>query len=466
MIFNKQKSFPNKSRYYLVIMFIFFVVYLRYFTETLAILPRYFQFLDLVLIIFLIYIFVLWKVSRKSLKQLEFSKILNYYIMVLFISSAINFQRVSLPVLLTYVLLQLGPIAFYIFFMNANFQEIHLRKIIKILFFSAILQLVFAITQIPKALAISADLVSGTFGLNNTQMLSFLSIFVFCLFAYYLCTKNKKILILIGISMFVFFMAGWRALYISLPITVFLVYLLSQKRKRFFTPILTFFLILVTVFYSFFEYSSRFGNTYSYENKNFLNMLRFDYPVYRLGKFKAMLSVIDLYIDQPLTILFGAGPGTYGSRAFRTFYIQYEVKQEVTRGYIQADYSTDVAERYLFPSLIDRFRIGSSTLSSWQSSYVSNFGETGIIGAFLFFGIYFVLFRRLLYIHRNSTDNFSYTVSFGALGAILFLFQISFFDDYIGVFRVSFPVLLLAAITIRNWEIQNLKKKAVSPDEP
>jgi len=457
-------KFENDLNFFIVKLFIISVFFIRFFTETVVILPRALQFLDMGLLVLILIIFLLWFLAGKELRTSGFSGgLFLIYLLLLFLSVIFNIGRMELRVIGSYVLLQLGPMLFFIFFINANFNIEKINKLIKILIYTGIIQIVVSLFQIPKALAVSADFINGTFGWNSTQMLAFLSTFVFCLIASYRMVKQRKlkryILILLAVSFFIFYLASWRALWLSFPATMLIVLYFEKNTSQKLGRILLFASIFLFALNFFFSFTGAKGNTYRYENNTMFQILEFDYDIKDIGKIRALLSVTDLYQDYPLAIIWGTGPGTYGSRAFRTFAVQYGGKTDVTADFVKAGYSSDVAKKYLY-SIYDNFKpaFSSSTINSWQSSYVGMLGETGIFGFLLVAAIYVSTIKRLYRIHKYSFDLYSHALSLGSIGAILFLAQTSFFDDYLGVFRVTFPTWLLIGITFRFWELNKVKK--------
>ncbi|MBN2424638.1 MAG: hypothetical protein JXR46_00490 [Calditrichaceae bacterium] len=459
VIRNSKKKIA-RFNYIILVLYIFAIFYIRFFTENWIILPRIFQFIDLGMVLLTFILIVTWILRGKRLKSNGInSNLLIGYIFILLISSTFNIMRLDPAVLGTYLLLQFGPLVFFVFFLTANFNYIVIKKILKIIFFTAIIQIIFSIFQVPKALAQSPDWINGTFGWNSTQMLCFLSTFLFCVLSYFRVTRNKKyrkiIIFILMFVVFIFYIASWRALWISFPLTIIILFSLAKGGSHKIKQISLIVGIMLIVFSFFYQFTSIYGETYSYENKRIIKYLNFNYKITDIGKVRAFLSVFKMYGENPGTLFWGAGPGTYGSRAYKTFALSYGGKTDVTAGFVKTNYSTDVAEKYLYKYGGDDFRpiTSSSTLHGWQSSYVSLLGETGILGFFFVIGIYISLFKYLYRLHQRSFDPLSYSLTLGLMGSLIFLAQVSIFDDYLATFRVTLPTWMLIAVTIHYFKL-------------
>lgn len=438
----------------LIYSLIFSVVYIRFFTEKIIILPRLFNFLDIGIFIIAVIFLLLQFFKDQKIEIGGIGKLLFFYIIAIIASAYFNGSRIMLKAVGTFLLLQLEAIIFFIFFINAHFDERFIKKIIRILFFSGIIQIIVSILQIPYAINRSPDLVSGTFGVNNSQMSFFLATFTFALLGTYLYNKRNKIfLYLFPLILLIFIAAGFRAMWLFFPFTIFILWSIGKGEKKllqilFLSIIIIFIVTLILPIVGF-------------QTEAFNELFAGDFNFFAIGKVKAFSITVNLLLEDTQTLFLGLGPATFGSRAFKTY---ADLRRNITSGanvtakYISASYMNGVALKYFIPLVHAPTVLGSSTISEPWTSYVSNLAETGIIGTILFFLIYLRMAKFAFKFHKNSSSLIDYSVSIAAIGGIIFLFAMSIFDDWFGSSRVTIPLWLLIGIMYERYKLNYFRK--------
>ena len=157
-------------------------------------------------------------------------------------------------------------------------------------------------------------------------------------------------------------------------------------------------------------------------------------------------TAVDMPAEFPHVNLVGLGPGQYLSRAGLISSGRY-TEQKIP---FLANTLSEPLRKYGFQtwdsyaSNTDRF--GGSTMHRPYFTTLSLYAEFGLVCLFVLL-IYLVILlakmRSLYLVHRRAGDDLSAYVSF-ALGLLLvFLFSISFFDNYLETTQAIFPGLLL-----------------------
>ena len=177
----------QKFHYFIIMATLFVVFYARFFTETLPIFPRVLQTADVAL--FLIQVLLI------SLRMtVIYQKILLKIGLIVIISCAsvlFNFQFVYMPAVFSFIVFIFQPIVFFLFVMHSHLTKSQQYRLLIFLVATFFIQIGVGITQIPQAMTISPDLLSGTFGYNSVQMLFFLCAITFILFTLYLKKETR-----------------------------------------------------------------------------------------------------------------------------------------------------------------------------------------------------------------------------------------------------------------------------------
>lgn len=424
----------------------FIVIYVRYFTEELQVIPRIFQLADKGLFILLIIILLMrYAVNKKKINYVNIKKPLYIYIFVLSLSFLLNFHESSFLYFITAINLQFCGVVFFLYFVNSDFTQIELNKIIGWIFIAAILQIIVGLFQLPQGFNVSPDKVSGTFGNNNSQMVFFIVTFLFGIFASYLYDKSSYIKYL-GLPIIIIFLAAsFRATWLALPISA--LFLTFKSKKIEFRKLLKITAIIMIFLFT-------IGLNFAIQKKEFKEFISFEYSITDLRKVRVFLSSLELFIDHPELSLFGTGPGTYGSRTYRLF-IRGLGDETInpTAGIIKTSGTTPLyARQYLLPALYGK--IFMSTIDSPYTSYLNNLVETGVLGFFSFFGMYFMMFSYASFVLKNYKSRMTFVLSLTLMASLFFLAQMALVDDWFGVERISIPLWMLFALLYKFREIE------------
>lgn len=442
MLPNQHKGELNRFRLYLIALTIFSICYVRFFTEKLVILPRIFQLMDFGVISFLTFILFAWLIKGKKLEGGGLGLLSLFYLLSLMVSTITNFEYVEIKHFISFIFLQLEGVIVFWFIINSNFDFKQTLEIVKWIFWTGIIQIIVSLFQIPSSFKVSPDLVSGTFGFNYSQMISFLVVFSFAIFGSYIYDRRKIFIYLLPFIIIIFLAASFRAVWLSFPITLIMLWFISSnygKGKIIILPALISFAILYS-----------FGSHFANESSGFSKFLKFEYNVKDLGKVRAFIATYYMFADYPGKIFFGTGPGTYGSRTYRTFGAGSDPRVNPTAGLITVQDRSPYMRKYLYPAIGNAPMQFGSTIDSGYTSYNSNLGETGIFGFILFFSIYGIALKNCYAIHKKSLTNvYLFSLSLASIGAIIFIAQMALNDDWFGVSRVTVPIWMFIALTYR-----------------
>src|SRR5579884_2308977 len=205
---------------------LFVVVVIRWFTETLEILPRTLNFADLPLFAFavaLLFCGNYWRLERCRFWQARLSPVVMAFVVWSVLSVAINLvlYGISLVPAIASVTFYLEPIVFALLFLALGWNAQDTKLLTTLLVLLGLLQIPTAALQMPKALAEgNPDLVSGTFGTDNSQMCFLLVVVMSYLAARYFIRRRKVYLLPLPALMAVFYAAGFKALWYALVPTL------------------------------------------------------------------------------------------------------------------------------------------------------------------------------------------------------------------------------------------------------
>jgi O-antigen ligase len=175
-------------------------------------------------------------------------------------------------------------------------------------------------------------------------------------------------------------------------------------------------------------------------------------------------DVASLYGDDPRFVATGTGPGTFSSRAWRTF---AEVgdpasAEGAAQPYAAAltggePYRTDVSDRYVVPRLKTATAVlGSIALSSPFSSYVALLAEVGVIGFVLMVAIYARATLESwriadLSIRTQNTGDPLPALALATFVAFLLLVQMAVLENWWEVARVTVPSWIMLAVCTKEF---------------
>ena len=199
-----------------------------------------------------------------------------------------------------------------------------------------------------------------------------------------------------------------------------------------------------------------------------------DPTFYLKQRLKTIDPVEQLFGDTPHFTIIGTGPGTFSSRAWRTFAVTPDSTTDVTNKYTQKltggrPYHTDVSDKYLLPELRTAAVIsGSHAITSPFWSYLSLLAEVGVPGFALIVGIYVWAFMRSLKmariaIRRAMPGDPLPALLCASLVAFFALLQMAALDNWLEVTRITFITWMLFAVVTKEFNARGLDEDG--PDQ-
>jgi hypothetical protein len=170
----------------------------------------------------------------------------------------------------------------------------------------------------------------------------------------------------------------------------------------------------------------------------------------QLGKVQLIKSLPAVWASRPWAFLFGVGPGTFNSRAYRSIAIvpyQGPGVTDVAAAVVEPFYRSELSGRYIIP-YFERgvFRLSGSNTDAPFTSYVSIPVEVGFLGAIAVFALYFVVSRGLVRSMRSSRDSQERILAAWALVGMLTLLGIALVDNFLEVTRMTLLVWLVVGL--------------------
>ncbi len=437
-----------------ILGFIFTVLTARFFTETISVLPKGIDLIDLA-IIPLILLLALGAKQPQGIDLNVHRRILQLsvgYFFLCILSAAVNFERVHFgPFLLFLFGIMEGPILYLA--MNKLIADKRkfghqVAKFINMMLIIQILVVVF----INYPLLITSgnpDVMSGTFGNNSYQF--------------------TALLIVIGGFLIGRQFANPRSMWYAIGVQFFVIltFLLLQYR----TAVPAFFLsygVLITVLYGgrfmkmmviaipiafvvFIGFRQISRSSLDLKYDDLITLSQDLSVVMEYGKFQSYVNTMVMFGENPVAILFGTGPGTYVSRANYTFTTELQVQSKgvgpiIKKIFGDRDYSADVHNRYILPLYSMDALFGSVQINNPNSSLLAVLAETGLVGLFLMGAIYATVVigsRRYLGYAIARRDPVLLPLASALFIGVVYLCLISPLDNYLEIARVTLPIWLL-----------------------
>jgi hypothetical protein len=448
----------------LILLTLVVLVVTRLFTEILAILPPALNYLDVPLLGALaLYALVVLPPGRPAGFRPAFVPALMAFVTICALSVVTNLSRVEPAPVLVFVYGFAGPLLAYTvaYRMWPVGQAFAMSRTIVAL---GLLQfLVVVVIDLPRFAASSnPDVMSGTFGENAYQMVIFLLVvgaLVTGIATFERGSRVAKIAPLILLATFVvIFLAQYRALIVTTALSVALTgVMITRGRSRGIIPAA---LILISLAVGFSIVVSN------------LPFLRFDRAVQALredpaslaaGKLGGARDLGNLFAETPRFLITGTGPGTYSSRAWRTFAALGFTSEDPTAA---TGYRTDVSDRYVRPRLEARdYILGSKVLATPFSSYLALLAEVGLGGFLVIMVVYLTALsgtmRRARVAMRTAAPGDPLPALLLATAIWLFvLLQAAVLDNWLEVARITTPMWILVAVTTKEFQARRVLRSA------
>lgn len=375
------------------------------------------------------------------------------------ISAVANIERVAPGPVLIFIYGFLGPLFFYAATYHL-WPAGNARWLGKALIGLVLVQFAIGfIFDLPAFLATeNPDEISGTFGENGYQLTLFLLTMIAYVAGVAVFDPRTAIArfapgLIAGMALLVF-LAQFRAILPAVVITLAVVaVVISAGRLRGavvavgLTLILIFSLQFVANQFTILKYQSGAAE------------LQSDPAVFVKARLGTVEDVISHYDDNPVFVATGSGPGTFSSRAWRTFADLKRTRTAVAAGFAEfiqgGTYLSDVAEKYTMPRYRNAVVIdGSRAISFPWSSYTALAAEVGIPGLALLLGAYLMALAQALRLalvtsRRRLRDDPVAPILIAALAGFLILLQASIFENWLEVTRVTFFTWGLLAIATK-----------------
>jgi hypothetical protein len=385
------------------------------------------------------------------------------FLVVCVVSSAVNLSRVDVGPVLLFVYGFLGPLAFY-YATYRLWPPGQARSASQLIVGLLLVELlVVAGIDLPTfAGSRNPDDISGTFGENAYQLVFFLIVAATLVAGISTFEKGRLAArvapFLIGGCFLVIFLAQYRALLFTTAATAVLVaFLLATVRGR---GLVTG-TVLVTACVLGLSYVATYFPVTKFSTT--ISAIRQDPGPYFRGRLGPITTVTTLFADNPRFVATGTGPGTYSSRAWRTFARPDSREGDPASGFASAltggrRYTTDVSNRYTIPQYSNPDTVlGSRALQSPFSSYASLLAEVGLFGFLLLVGIYVVAFLQcarmaLISMRRAEPADPLPALLLAATVGFFVLLQMAALENWLEVMRVTIPAWILFAIGRREFE--------------
>ena len=437
------------------------LVLVRLFSEKLHVLPKIATFVDIPL--FLLLVAVAAGHGKGALRsRTPFFVLSMVFVAIAVLSTLANVERVAAAPVLVFVYGFLAPVVFY-WAAYRLWPPGEARALSRLIVRLGLLQFaVVALINLPRfAASGDPDDISGTFGENAYQLVFFLILFA-TLVAGIATYEPRRLTaraapLLIAVAFGIIFLAQYRTLLLTTAMCVLVAgAMLATTRGR---GTLVASIVLVSFVGALGYVATRYPIT---KFTPTIEALRADPGFFVSARLRVAGDLGDLYTDEPHYIVVGTGPGTYSSRAWRTFaQVNSTSKSDVAGPYVRLltggrGYTTDVSDRYVLPRLRGEAVLGSYALTHPLSSYIALAAETGLLGLLLLTGVYgaatFGAASMALRTMRAAKPG-------DALPALLLATTISFtvllqmavFENWLEVMRVTVPTWILLGVATKEY---------------
>jgi transcriptional regulator with XRE-family HTH domain len=448
----------------LVLGSISLLVLIRFLTEVVGVIPRAANFVDVP--IFLALGVAAWAYPRGSRHRPSYASLALpafLFLALAAISTTVNLSRVAPGPVLVFLYGFLAPFGLY----AAVYRlwpagQVQILSRCLILLVVAQLAVVFLV-DVPRFVRThNPDVISGTFGTNQYQLVFFLLVCTGLLAGIFTFEKDR-LAARIAPALFVLilaavFLAQYRSLLLSAFLTVLLIGGLLGIRGRG---------IVAVTFVAFAFLATLLAVSSRYPGLGFgevISTLTNKPGFYVSERLRPARNVANLYSDTPRFLITGTGPGTFSSRGWQTFATAGSKSASNVQGpYVRLltgtnYYHTDVSDKYVTSPVQHAPVIqGSKALVSPYSDYLSLLAEVGVFGFLLITGVYLhVLIATGRLARRLGQDRIPGdplpAVAMASTVSVFVLLQMALFNNWLEVTRLSFLAWALLAITHREYD--------------
>ncbi len=441
-----------------ILIFFYFFLISRFFSEKLNILPKYIDVINYPLFAILLIPLIL-NLNKKPLKDTGensfISKAVAIFTISLVFSVIFNNYRILLASsLLFYAGLMEGPFLFFALNKLSKYPE-KLISQVDVFFFVLLIAniiVIFAVDLPIFFITGNPDIISGTYGNNTYQFSMLLLICGGYMLGYNYVKKRRAAIVIISqfLILLIFYLSQFRA---GLPffLTSYIIMIGMIYGKRIILKSIPVFAFILILSYSIVTLAKKEQVVEGLKFEDWLEIVSEPNRFLSMGKFSIYGSTLDMYNQYPQTLIIGTGPGNFLSRANYTF--SYEMLSK-TKGVgpiisqlfgINYPYFSDLHMKFVYNRIIPEAVLGTFQLSNPYTSYLSAITEVGIFGGLAIIFIYIFIIRKSFYylrIIRNKNPRFL-PLSVALIGGATYLFQLAFLENYWEQARVTLPVWLL-----------------------
>ncbi len=437
----------------------FFYIYLisRFFTETIGLLPKAIDLIDLPIVVILGILLIIPNLNKEyTITEKFVTKATLFFIVIFVLSVLVNIENIFFPSAILFAIGNLGGPILYLSIEKFSGDKFLLaEKIEKLFLILLIINIIIVITVNLPAFAITGnpDLISGTYGKNAYQF-SLLLIITGTYFLGKFFIYKKSVLYILTTQFFIFaifYLMQYRA---ALPFFIFayliVVSLLYKiKLAKIFIPIVIILIISVFLANIIVEQATT-DLGYNIWIEVLSNPTKFlDY-----GKAISYVQTFKMLFENPEYITFGCGPGNFLSRAFYTFGWDFvaSFQKEKGVGALIAQIFNMKSPR--FPGLYLKYIsvqvntgnfMGTGQFSNPHSSFLANASEIGLLGLIVVSYYYIVMIiKSIKYLKLSEKyDSNLIPLNISLVASSIYLFLLGFIDCYYEVLRMTLPLWLL-----------------------
>jgi hypothetical protein len=438
------------------------LILVRFFTETVGVLPNGATFIDIPVFLLLVLAVSIFAGDDEPRARFGRNEMLlaGAFLGWSALSAIVNLGRVAPAPVVLFLYGFVAPVGIGVA-VHRLWPPGNTRYLANVLLALVVIQLLVVVgIDTPRYISSrNPDVISGTFGENGYQLVTFLIAIIAGFGAAMAHDKGSPFaragLILIGPCVVTMIFVQYRVMIVVLVLTaVVIVPLITGRRARGALAVLivgglfVFGLQFVLANFSELKYGGAIDSVKS--DRSQLIGLRAD----------VALNVADLYADKPRYMFTGTGPGTFSSRAWRTFADTRQVRTASSAPVAKAllgggSYHTDVADKYTVksynaPTIVS----GSSAVSQPFSSYAALAAESGLPGLAIMTAIWIMGMVRAVRIaaarvRRKALRDPVLPVAIMAATLFVVLLQLAVIENWWEVTRITFLAWALLAIAGR-----------------
>jgi O-antigen ligase len=444
------------------------LIVIRFFTEVVPVLPRPVQFIDIPIFVVIVGAAILRPRADSQTapghdgRKLTPILMLGFLFLFVYAGSMLtNPSRVDLAPALAFLYGFLGPLALF-FAVYRLWPEGSSPKLSRLLVALCLVQIgvAFAINLPMFLIDQNPDVFTGTFGENPYQLVFFLLVLIGLLAGIFTFEKQRTIarfvpLLLIAV-LAIIFLAQYRSLLLTTVLTVLLlggVLIRSGGRGAVAATLAAAALLATLAFTAQNIPALKFGTTIEQAGE--------DPTFYVEKRLETASTVLRLFGDEPRYTITGTGPGTYSSRAWRTFAYASPSGDTGAAGNVEKltggrRYTTDVSDKYVVPQLASEIVGGSRAVTSPLSSYSSLLAEVGVLGFALLVAAYgwaliSSLRMTLVSVRRAKPGDPLPALLCATTVAFFVLLQMAVFENWLEVTRITFLSWILFAVVTKEF---------------